>query len=199
MKKDRFVAFFDAIMAIIMTIVVLEFVIPNGTKWGDLSDLGYQVLVYALSFFWLGGMWISIHNLWHHVDVIDRGVLWTNIAMLFFASMIPFLVVYAGRNLTERVPQTLYGLDALFITILNEVSAEQLARHHECVKKQLSSFRRSVFTDIGIKAVGLVIGATVFPPAVLISILVAMISMVVWRTVASKKHAAEAGEEDPVD
>ena len=191
MKKDRFVAFFDAIMAIIMTIVVLEFVIPDGTKWSDLSNLGYQVLVYALSFFWLGGMWIGIHNLWHDVDIIDRGVLWVNLAMLFFASMIPFLVVYAGRNLTEAVPQILYGADALVITVLNGLSAELLAKHHDCVKALLPSFRKSVIADFAIKAVGVVIGATVFPLAIMISVLVAMILMIVLRTIAGKRHEAK--------
>lgn len=63
MKKDRFVAFFDAIMAIIMTIAVLQFAVPAGAKWSDLGDLGFQVLVYAMSFFWLGMLWISIHNM----------------------------------------------------------------------------------------------------------------------------------------
>lgn len=188
MSKDRFVAFFDAIMAIIMTIVVLEFVIPEGTKWSDLSTLGYQVIAYAISFFWLGGMWINIHNLWHGVDTIDRGVLWTNIAMLFFASMIPFLVVYVGRNLAALVPQVLYGIDVLMITICNELSVELLARHHKCVKKQIKSFRISISIDLGIKLVGFIIGITVFPMAIMISVMFAMMFLIVWRTVTERQN-----------
>lgn len=187
MNKDRFVAFFDAIMAIIMTIVVLEFVIPNGTNWSDLGVLGYQVIAYAMSFFWLGGMWINIHGIWHDVNTIDRGVLWTNIAMLFFSSMIPFLVVYVGRNINEAVPQLLYGIDVLCITILNELSVELLAKHHDCVKKEIKSFRLSIGIDLLIKCVGIIIGITVFPLAIMISVLIAMIFLVVFRTIKEKR------------
>ncbi len=181
MSKDRFVAFFDAIMAIIMTIVVLEFVIPSGTNWSDLGVLAYQVFAYAISFFWLGGMWINIHNLWHDVDIIDGGVLWTNIAMLFFSSMIPFFVVYVGRNINETIPQLLYGMDVLFITVCNEISVELLARHHDCVKTQIKSFRISVFIDLTIKIIGIIIGVTLFPMAIMISVIAAMIFLMVWR------------------
>ena len=183
MSKDRFVAFFDAIMAIIMTIVVLEFVIPSGTNWSDLDVLGYQIFAYAISFFWLGGMWINIHNIWHNVDIIDRSVLWTNIAMLFFSSMIPFLVVYVGRNINETVPEILYGVDVLCITVLNEISVELLARHHECVKAKIKSFRLSIIIDIAVKVVGIIFGITVFPMAILISVIVAMIFLIVWITI----------------
>ena len=187
MSKERFVAFFDAIMAIIMTIVVLEFVIPDGTKWSDLGVLGYQIIAYAISFFWLGGMWINIHNIWHGVNVIDRGVLWTNIAMLFFSSMIPFLVVYVGRNINEVVPQLLYGIDVLFITLLNELSVELLARHHTCVKSQIKRFRISIGIDLTIKIIGIIIGATVFPPMIMISVMAAMLFLIIWRTVTERK------------
>lgn len=188
MSKDRFVAFFDAIMAIIMTIVVLEFVIPEGTDWSNLGVLGYQVIAYAISFFWLGGMWINIHNIWHGVDIIDRGVLWTNIAMLFFSSMIPFLVVYVGRNINETVPEVLYGIDVICITILNELSVELLARHHNCVKSHLKSFRISMTVDICIKIAGFILGVTVFPMAILISVILAMLFLITWRTVEEKKQ-----------
>ena len=187
MSKDRFVAFFDAIMAIIMTIVVLEFVIPSGTNWSDLDTLGYQIFAYAISFFWLGGMWINIHNIWHNVDIIDRSVLWTNIAMLFFSSMIPFLVVYVGRNINEIVPEVLYGMDVLCITVLNEISVELLARHHECVKAKIKSFRLSIIIDIAIKVVGIIFGITVFPMAILISVIVAMIFLIVWVTITREQ------------
>lgn len=190
MSKDRFVAFFDAIMAIIMTIVVLEFVIPGGTQWSDLGVLAYQILAYAVSFFWLGGMWINIHNLWHGVTTVDRGVLWVNLAMLFFSSMIPFLVVYVGRNINVLVPQLLYGIDVLCITILNELSVELLARHHDRVKKLLPSFRISMAVDVGIKLVGILIGVTVFPMAIMISVMAAMVFLIVWRTVTERKDPA---------
>ena len=130
MRKDRFEAFFDAVMAIIMTIVVLEFAVPKGTDWSNVKGLMFQVVVYAISFFYLGMMWMNIHTLWHNVEYITRGVMWVNMIMLFFSSMLPFWVVYLGRNFFALVPQLLYGIDVLLITITNFISAELLRKHN---------------------------------------------------------------------
>ena len=189
MKKDRFIAFFDAIMAIIMTIVVLEFVIPEGTEWKDLSILGYQVLAYAIAFFWLGGMWMNIHDVWHDVDTVNRGVLWVNIVMVFFASMIPFLVVYVGRNLNAVVPQVLYGLDVLFITVCNWISIELLNKSQKSIPAQIKGLRISIIVELAINVLGLIIGTAFFPMAIIISVAVARVFLIIWRavTVAKKK------------
>lgn len=187
MKKDRFVAFFDAIMAIIMTIAVLEFAQPSGVKWSDLKHLGFQVLVYALSFFWLGMMWISIHNLWNHVEYISRGVMVINLIMLFFSSMIPFLVIYVGQNFRESVPQILYGLDVVCITICNYISSELLARHNTYRKSELKSLRLLTVIDICIKSIGFIIGITVYPPAIMISVFIAIILLFINYLLLKKK------------
>ena len=188
MKKERFVAFFDAVMAIIMTIVVLEFVIPKGTDWSDLNTLGRQVIVYALSFFWLGMMWININTLWHQVEVLDRRVMWVNMIMLFFSSMIPFLVVYVGINLTARIPQLLYGIDVICITLCNQISAELLRKLNPAVTNTVRELRLGIAIDLGVKIIGLVLGMLVWPPIVIISVFVAMICLVVEFSLIHKKH-----------
>lgn len=187
MKKERFVAFFDAVMAIIMTIVVLEFVIPSGTDWSDLGVLGFQVMAYAVSFFWLGGMWINIHGIWQDVEEIDRGVLWTNIFMLFFASMIPFFTVYLGRNITEKVPAILYAADVLLITLTNEISLELLIRKNEKMKNSAKYFRISVVLDLLIKTLGIAIGFILFPPAVLIAVTMGMVILIISKVLTAHK------------
>ena len=196
MSKDRFVAFFDAVMAIIMTIVVLEFAIPNGTNWSDLGIFVYQILAYAVSFFWLGGMWINIHELWHDIGVVDGGVLWANIAMLFFSSMIPFFVVYLGRNINATVPELLYGLDVLAVTLLNVLSVELLGRHHDCLKAKLPSYRLTFAVDIFIKVVGIFVGVTVFPLSILISVFAAMFAMAIMKLIfkSNKKDKGRQGD-----
>ena len=181
MKKDRFVAFFDAVMAIIMTIVVLEFVIPGGTDWSDLKVLAFQIVAYAVSFFWLGGMWINIHGLWQEVEEIDRSILWTNIALLFFASMIPFFTVYFGRNITEKVPAMLYAIDVMLITLTNLASIELLAKKNEKIRLNAKRFALSEFLDLGVKTVGVIIGATVFPSAILISVIISTLFLITYR------------------
>ena len=187
MKKDRFVAFFDAIMAIIMTIVVLEFVIPNGTKWSDLSVLWTQILAYALSFFWLGQMWINIHGTWTKVENVSRSVLFVNITMLFFASMIPYFVVYVGSNINEKLPQLLYGVDVMIIVLINQISAELLSKENEELKPVVKKTRVFVLIDESIKVIGLIIGMTVYPPAVMIAVFTAMIVLAVLFGLQNKK------------
>lgn len=179
MKKDRFVAFFDAIMAIIMTIAVLQFAVPNGAKWIDLGDLGFQILVYALSFFWLGMMWINIHNLWHYVESISRGVLVINIIMLFFTSMIPFFVIYIGRYYHEPVPQLLYGIDVVCVSICNHLSLELLSKHNPQLDSAVKALRCTGAIDMIIKIAGIIIGMTIYPPAVTISVFIAGLMLLI--------------------
>lgn len=188
MKKDRFVAFFDAIMAIIMTIVVLSFAQPSGTNWSDLKGLGVEVIVYALSFFWLGMMWINIHTIWHNVETITRPIIWVNMFMLFFSSMIPFLVVYVGNNIGEKIPQLLYGIDVICVTVCNQISAELLKKLNPSLKPEVIRLRKGIAIDLCVKIAGIVIGMTVFPPAVMISVFVAMICLVVEFSIMNKKR-----------
>lgn len=194
MKKDRFVAFFDAVMAIIMTIVVLEFAIPKGTNWSDMKELGTQVAVYALSFFWLGMMWININTIWHQVEIIDRKVMWVN--MLFFSSMIPFLVVFVGANLTERIPQLLYGVDVICITVCNQLSAEFLKEQNPILLPIVKNLRLGIGIDLAIKTVGIILGWLIWPPITIISVFVAMICLVVEFSIANKRHNTKQEEKD---
>ena len=175
MKKERFVAFFDAVMAIIMTIAVLEFAVPGGAEWNDMKELSSQILVYAVSFFWLALMWINIHNLWYYVETISRGVIIINIILLFFASMIPFFVIYISKYFLEPLPQSLYGIDVIFITICNQVSLEMLKKDNPQLSKAVKTLRQTITIDLIIKIVGIIIGITVYPPAVMISVMIALI------------------------
>ena len=193
MKKDRFVAFFDAVMAIIMTIVVLEFVIPSGTTWADLDVFWFQLLVYALSFFWLGTMWINLHSTWHHVEIITRPILFVNLFTLFFSSLIPFLTVYVGRNISAQVPQLLYGIDVILIILCNQISAELLARGNEDIKNRIKMLRSAVAIDETIKLAGVIIGAFLLPQAVLVSTFVSMIFLLIIFSYRKKKRKAAFG------
>ena len=192
MKKDRFVAFFDAVMAIIMTIVVLEFVIPKSTEWSGLKDLGTQVAVYALSFFWLGMMWININTIWHQVEVIDRKVMWANMFMLFFSSMIPFLVVYVGSNLTARIPQLLYGIDVICITVCNQISAEILKTLNPVLEPMVKTLRKGICIDLCIKMLGIICGMIFWPPIVIISVFIAMICLVIEFSAEHRKRSNQS-------
>lgn len=190
MRKDRFEAFFDAMMAIIMTIVVLEFAIPHGTAWSDVQKLMFQIIVYAISFFYLGMMWMNIHTLWHNVEFITRSVMWVNMIMLFFSSMLPFLVVYLGRNFFDLIPQLLYGIDVLLVTITNLVSAEILRKYNPALNFGVEYVRSGMILDIGTKVVGIIVAIFWFPPAITISVIVAMVVLSFNFTLLRRKKRA---------
>ncbi|MBQ7173266.1 MAG: DUF1211 domain-containing protein [Clostridia bacterium] len=179
MKKDRFVAFFDAVMAIIMTIEVLQFTLPKGPTWNDLTELRGQIIVYALSFFWLGIMWISIHNLWQDVESLPRGVIFVNLCTLFFSSMIPFSVLYLSLYIYRIVPQILYGIDTICIALCNQISLELLTKENPKLSQSVKKFRAITATDISIKLIGIIVCVTVFPPAIMIAIFVSFLVMAI--------------------
>ncbi len=187
MRKERFTAFFDAIMAIIMTIAVLEFAQPDGTEWSDLSHLGFQIVVYAISFFWLGMMWISIHNIWDGVEYITKGIMYVNLTMLFFSSMIPFLVIYVGQNINEQIPQFLYGLDVLCITVCNLISIKMLQKANPNFLSQSNVLFRINIFDISAKALGVILCLTVYPPAAMISVFIALFMLGLNIAIIKKK------------
>ena len=109
--------------------------------------------------------------------------------------MIPFFAVYFGRNITSRVPAILYGADVIIVTLLNELSAEFLAKHNASVKAMLGGFRLSIAIDTVIKAAGLIVGILCFPPAILIGVLAAMVFITWHRVYLSKKQGAKRNDQ----
>lgn len=98
MSKERVVAFTDAVLAIIMTILVLDLDKPDPLTWAGFGKLWPQFLAYAFSFFWLGSMWVHLHIEWSGVKLVDQPVLWTSITLLFFCSLIPYSTSLVAGN-----------------------------------------------------------------------------------------------------
>ena len=98
MSKERVVAFTDAVLAIIMTILVLDLDKPDPLTWSGFGKLWPQLLAYAFSFFWLGSMWVHLHIEWSGVKLVDQPVLWTSITLLFFCSLIPYSTSLVAGN-----------------------------------------------------------------------------------------------------
>ena len=98
MSKERVVAFTDAVLAIIMTILVLDLDKPDPLTWSGFGKLWPQFLAYAFSFFWLGSMWVHLHIEWSGVKLVDQPVLWTSFTLLFFCSLIPYSTSLVAGN-----------------------------------------------------------------------------------------------------
>lgn len=117
MKKTRLEAFSDAVLAIIITIMVLEIRIPHGDRFSDLQGLIPIFLSYALSFIYIGIYWNNHHHLLSTVHIVTGGILWANLHLLFWLSLIPFATGWIGENHFAAAPMSLYGFVLLMAGI----------------------------------------------------------------------------------
>jgi uncharacterized membrane protein len=109
MKKGRLEAFSDGVIAIIITIMVLELHVPHGDRICDLAPLLPVWLSYILSFIFVGIYWNNHHHMLYAADRVNGAVLWANLHLLFWLSMIPFATAWMGENHFAQWPVILYG------------------------------------------------------------------------------------------
>ena len=110
MNKTRLEAFSDGVIAILITIMVLELRIPEGADWDSVQPIVPVFLTYVLSFVVLGIYWSNHHHLLHMADRITGGILWANLHLLFWLSLIPFATGWMGRNHFAPLPTAMYGV-----------------------------------------------------------------------------------------
>ena len=109
MPKERLAAFSDGVVAIIITIMVLELKVPHGTEWSVLAPILPVFLSYVLSFVYVAIYWNNHHHLMHTVTTVNGTILWANMHLLFWLSLIPFATGWMGENYFARLPTALYG------------------------------------------------------------------------------------------
>ena len=117
MKKGRLEAFSDGVIAIIITILVLELKIPHGADWDSLRPLLPVFLTYVLSFVYLGIYWNNHHHMLYVTDEINGKILWANMHLLFWLSLIPFVTGWMGENHFAPLPTAVYGVVMLAASI----------------------------------------------------------------------------------
>jgi uncharacterized membrane protein len=109
MGKGRLEAFSDGVLAIIITIMVLELRVPHGTELAALRPLVSVLLSYLLSFIYLGIYWNNHHHLLHVTRRVTGAILWANLHLLFWLSLVPFVTSWMGENHFAPIPTALYG------------------------------------------------------------------------------------------
>ena len=117
MKKGRLEAFSDGVIAILITIMVLELKIPHGADLASLRPLLPVFLTYVLSFIYLGIYWNNHHHMFQVTDRINGKVLWANINLLFWLSLIPFTTGWMGENHLAPLPTAVYGVVLLLAAV----------------------------------------------------------------------------------
>jgi len=118
MNKGRLEAFSDGVLAIIITIMVLEIKVPNGHEFKDLTPLVPIFLSYILSFIYIGIYWNNHHHMMHTVKNISGGILWANLHLLFWLSLTPLVTGWIGESSFAQNPMALYG----FILLMDAIA-----------------------------------------------------------------------------
>lgn len=184
MEKERLVTFTDAVLAIIMTILVLELKKPTEPTLAQLWALRESFLAYAMSFFWLGSMWINLHNTWSKANIISTKVIGWNIVLLFLLSLIPYTTSLVSTYYDNAVIQGLYGVVVILISIVNIVLNKVLNRANKGNKdlsKITKKYMEALIVDVDIKILGLAIAIAIYPQAMMISVFLAAVLMIIRR------------------
>ena len=130
MSKGRMEAFSDGVIAVIITIMVLEMKPPQGTDLKALHPLLPVFLSYVMSFVYVGIYWNNHHHLLHATQHVTGGVLWANLHLLFWLSLTPFATAWMGENHFAPLPVALYGVLLMFAAIAYFILTKTLIAHH---------------------------------------------------------------------
>src|SRR6266487_3261353 len=130
MSRGRMEAFSDGVIAIIITIMVLELRVPHDASWRSLIPIAPVFLSYVLSFVFVGIYWSNHHHLLQVVERVNGGVLWANLHLLFWLSLTPFVTAWMGQNHFAAVPAALYGVVLLCAAIAYFILTRALLSIH---------------------------------------------------------------------
>src|SRR6186713_1686579 len=129
MGKGRLEAFSDGVLAIIITIMVLELKVPHGDDLASLRPLIPVFLSYLLSFVYIGIYWNNHHHMLHATQSVSGGMLWANLHLLFWLSLVPFATGWMGENHFAPAPTALYGVPLLMAAIAYMLLQRAILRH----------------------------------------------------------------------
>lgn len=180
MNKNRLEAFSDGVLAIVITIMVLEFNIPEGDTIVDLKPLLPKVIGYILSFIYIGIYWNNHHHLMHTVKKINGVILWANLHLLFWLSLIPFTTAWAGESHFTSIPMMLYGIVLLCNAIAYFILQNIILKHHENDSLLAKTIGKNYKGKISIVLYAVAIGFSLYNPIIsgLLYTLVAFIWLV---------------------
>lgn len=186
MSKERLITFVDAVLAIVMTILVLELEKPKTISLEGFWELKENFFAYSLSFFWLGAMWINMYRQWYRVKVVHIKTIWTTLIMLFFSSLFPYATSIVSTHFNNEWAQLFYGVIVLLITLFNSLMYYFLRKDNPDIHQNIGHHIHWIRYDIAIKLLGFVLTILVFPSAMIFSVLVTLIFMVIpqqfWHT-----------------
>ncbi len=130
MKKNRIEAFSDGVIAIIITIMVLELKVPHDVTLNALAEIMPHFLSYILSFVYIAIYWNNHHHLLHTIERINGSILWANNHLLFWLSLVPFVTAWSGQNHFSSLPVALYGVVLFMAAVAYYILTVTIIRSH---------------------------------------------------------------------
>lgn len=178
METGRLEAFYDAIIAIIVTVLVLELPQPATASIASIWALKTSYFAYVISFLVCANLWQYHHLIYNHVDRINTKIIWQNILLMFVFSLIPYLTIFVANHPNEFIPQALYGLDFIIVDIILYYMAKSLLeinqKNEEYLKSALN-VRDALYIPFAIFIVGFIIALLGYPIAIIICCLITII------------------------
>jgi uncharacterized membrane protein len=148
MGTNRLEAFSDGVIAVIITIMVLELKVPRDTTLGSLRSIAPQFLTYLLSFLVVAIMWVNHHHLLHSARHPDARLLWSNNVLLFWMSLVPFVTAYMGNNPRDPRAVALYGVVLSLCSVSFALLRTAIAQHHRDDPDLFRYHRRMRFKNV---------------------------------------------------
>ena len=180
METERFEALIDAILAIIITIIVLEIPLASNCSLQALLDIKYECIIYAIRFMICFNFWNFNNNVFSIVNKIDPKVIWTMGLTLFVFSLLPYLTTFVAENFYVFFPQFMYGLIFIITAILSMIIGRFLKDADPGNIALLVALDNSypMYFTIALVLIGMVIGYLAYPPAIMICCLISIFG--VW-------------------
>ncbi len=194
MTKARLEAFSDGVIAILITIMVLELHVPHEASWRALGPLMPIFLTYVLSYVFIGIYWNNHHHLLHAVERINGKVLWANLHLLFWLSLIPFVTGWMGQNHFAAIPTAAYGVVLMLAGTAYYILAHILIAEHGPDSRLAVAFGRDRKGKVSVLLYAIAIGLAFVHPHIAdaIYIGVAMMWLVPDRRIEPRNHRAGA-------
>ena len=179
MNTDRFEALIDAILAIIITIIVLEIPIPSSGSWEALYALRYDFLIYAVSFIVCFNFWNYNNNIFSIVNKIDAKVIWSMGVTLLVFSLLPYFTIFVGENFFMFFPQLVYGLCFIITAVLSAIIGKYLleADPGNIALHLALSNHYPMYLTIILVSIGIIIGYFIYPPAIIASCIISILGL----------------------
>ncbi|MEW8000900.1 MAG: TMEM175 family protein [Candidatus Thiodiazotropha endolucinida] len=180
MKTSRLEAFSDGVMAIIITIMVLEFETPDSPELAALASLLPSILSYIISFVFIGIYWNNHHHLLHAAEKISGSTLWLNLNLLFWLSLIPFATAWMDEQHFSSVPVALYGFILFMCALSYFLIRNEISRHQSSnsILRRDDGSNRKMFLSLALQFLGIILSLSYSLIAVLLYVLSALLWVV---------------------